>query len=194
MTVQNPGSGFPQRGERSWNFYINNMDYATQNPYTGEIFLGGGDVAGYGPSLGIASDAEQSVGALSHLGGLLPAAFGSQGWGSEVPGRPRLKAAWTGIMCNSLDHLPLVGPLPPKTLDSSGVKAESGEWISAGYGGYGMVNAFLCGKAVAHMIQGKDVSSWFPEKFFLTPTRLANLHAKLDRMAGSEHQHLLALL
>lgn len=194
MTVQSPGSGFPQRSSRSWNFYVNNMDYATQNPTTGDLFVGGGDVLGLGPALGTASDAEQAIGALSHLGGVLPAVFGLEHWGTEVPGQPRVKAAWTGILCNSLDHVPLVGRVTPRDAEKSCGWEEPDEWLSAGYGGYGMVNAFLCGKAVAHMIQGKDVSTWLPQSYVVTQKRLANLQARLKRVARSEREHIRAML
>ncbi|KAK5048691.1 hypothetical protein LTR84_005783 [Exophiala bonariae] len=194
MTVQNPGSAFPQRGDCSWNFYLDNMDYATQNPSTGELFLGGGDVVGYGPALGNPSDAEEAVSALSHLGGLLPAAFGHETWGTELPGKPRVKASWTGILCNSLDKVPLVGMLPQEALDRPAGSRDSGEWISAGYGGYGMVNAFLCGKAVAMMMLGKDDSYWLPNEYRLTTTRLHSLYHKLGQVVASEERHLKALL
>lgn len=188
MTVQHPGASL-QPGSCSWSFYLDNMDYATQNPNSGELFLGGGDVTGHGPSLGIASDAEQSISALSHLGGLLPAVFGPEKWGS-----PRLKSYWTGIMCNSLDHLPLVGMIPQQLLDRSVGTQKSAEWISAGYGGYGMVNAFLCGKAVVKMMQGEDVSAWLPKRYHITEHRVQLLLDKLGQVAASESAHRKAML
>ncbi|KAK5203324.1 hypothetical protein LTR41_010967 [Exophiala xenobiotica] len=110
MTVQNPGHGFPQASDHSWSFIVQGgLDYATQNPHSGEIFVGGGESNGKSHVLGISSDADEDVAALSHQGGVLPATFGVQQWGHELPGKPRIKASWTGILCNSLDHVPLVG-------------------------------------------------------------------------------------
>ncbi|KAH6873406.1 FAD dependent oxidoreductase [Thelonectria olida] len=195
MTVQNPASGFPQASDRSWSFLTGDLlDYATQNPRTGHIFIGGGETAGKGPVLGIPSDAEHDFLALSHLGGILPAAFGDEHWGSEVANKPRVVASWTGILCNSLDQTPLVGMLPQDLLDRPAGQQTSAEWISAGYGGYGMVNAFLSGKALAKMIGGDDVSSWLPRTFFLTPQRVEKLQRCLKRATNSEREHLKSLL
>ncbi|CAH0020090.1 unnamed protein product [Clonostachys rhizophaga] len=195
ITVQNPASGFSQRSNSSWSFLIDDiLDYATQNPKTGHIIIGGGETSGKAEVLGIPSDAEEDVLALSHLGGILPAAFGVKNWGNELDGKRRIAYSWTGILCNSLDKVPLVGMLTEGLLDRQAGTQASAEWISGGYGGYGMVNAFLCGKALAQMISGVDVISLLPEPYYITPERIGQLQKAFKRILDSEKEHIKALL
>ncbi|KAJ2970391.1 hypothetical protein NQ176_g8209 [Zarea fungicola] len=89
-------------------------------------------------------------------------------------------------MCATLDGVPLVGRLPKQALDhADGDGASSAEWISAGYGGYGMVNAWLCGRATADMILQRDVSSWFPEQYLATTQRMEALDKQLSALLQS---------
>jgi glycine/D-amino acid oxidase-like deaminating enzyme len=199
MSVQNPGSAFrDQKGRRSYSFnYEHGFDYLSQNPHTGQIFIGGGELSGFDGGLsihGISSDAEESIPAKSHLTGVLPVIFGRDGWGEEKPGTPTLHASWTGILCNSLDGAPMVGMLPQEALGSrrAGQRHAGAEWISAGYGGYGMVNAWRCGKAVAKQLLGKE-SPELPPPYRITPARMVKLSTRLAEIAGSG-EHLRALL
>ncbi|KAK7468364.1 hypothetical protein VKT23_002880 [Stygiomarasmius scandens] len=91
---------------------------------------------------------------------------------NEEFGKGRVIKAWSGIMGYSADRMPWVGRLPPKTAGREGPKypskagaaeetaasslATSGEWIAAGFSGEGMVQAWMCGKALAGMVLGKD--------------------------------------
>ncbi|GKT44461.1 uncharacterized protein ColSpa_04642 [Colletotrichum spaethianum] len=64
--------------------------------------------------------------------------------------------------------------------------AGAGEWVSAGYGGDGMVWAWLCGTALAVMISGKEgvalekgvgfpggkLEEWFPKELLITEARV----------------------
>lgn len=200
MSVQNPGSTFEDsQGKRSWSFYFQTgFDYLSQNAHTGEVYIGGGELGGFDSGLeihGIASDAEENVGAKSHLAGILPVVFGKEAWGSERPGKPLIKASWVGILCNSLDRVPLVGMLCQEALGSRrvGSRQEGAEWISAGYGGYGMVNAWRCAKALAQQVLGSDVPAWLPAAYVLTPARMALLRQNLANVKGSD-KHLRALL
>jgi glycine/D-amino acid oxidase-like deaminating enzyme len=194
MTVQNPGKDFPKHKLQSWSFYMQGVfDYSTANAKTGEIFIGGGEPENRKYSAGVSSDAENELGALAHLDGVLPTALGSQNWGSDQIGKPRVNAAWTGIMGFSLDHAPFVGPIPEALLDRPTGTSESREWISAGYGGYGMVNAFLCGKALALMVLGKNQVD-LPKPYFLTEQRAEALLKELKRVRGSNEEHIKALL
>ncbi|KPI44777.1 uncharacterized protein AB675_8557 [Cyphellophora attinorum] len=195
MTVQNPGKDFPKHKLQSWSFYMQGVfDYSTANAKTGEIFIGGGEPENRKYSAGVSSDAENELGALAHLDGVLPTALGIQNWGSDQIGKPRVKAAWTGIMGFSLDHAPFVGPLPEALLDRPLGTSDSREWISAGYGGYGMVNAFLCGKALAMMVLGKNDQVDLPRPYFLTEQRAGALLKELKRVQGSNEEHIRALL
>ncbi|CAG9954651.1 unnamed protein product [Clonostachys rosea f. rosea IK726] len=197
ITVQNPASGFPKRSNSSWSFLIDDvLDYATQSPTTGHIVIGGGETNGKAEVLGIPSDAEEDILALSHLGGILPAAFGVSQWGHEVESKTRIAASWTGILCNSLDKVPMVGMLTQKLLDRPAGILESAEWISSGYGGYGMVNAFLCGKNLAHMIARVDLdgNESLPEAYYITPERIGMLQRILKKVLNSRQEHARALL
>lgn len=200
MSVLNPGRQFRgTRGGRSWSFYFDTgFDYLSENEHTGELFVGGGELGGLTTGLeihGISSDAGEVISSKSHLAGILPVAFGSNGWGEERPGKPLMKASWTGILCNSLDHVPIVGRLPQEALvgRQAGDVETGAEWISAGYGGYGMVNAWLCGKSVAQQLLRKSDSVWLPEVYRLTPDRMRQLKIRLLEVRGSEG-HLKALL
>ncbi|KAJ7596303.1 FAD dependent oxidoreductase [Mycena floridula] len=82
--------------------------------------------------------------------------------------------------------------IPPddENLDPGPRLAAPGEWVSVGYTGEGMVHAWLCGKALALMVLGEDVSTeqassgniartylakdlskWFPDAFRVTEKR-----------------------
>ncbi|KPM43953.1 hypothetical protein AK830_g2609 [Neonectria ditissima] len=197
MSVQNPRKAFTSTGQQSWSFYFKDgFDYLIQNQHTGEIFIGGGELGGIDNALdtnGIASDAEEYPAAKAHLASILPIVFG-QNWGEQQPGKPLMKASWVGIMCDSLDHVPMVGMLPQEALGARpvGDVQKGAEWVSAGYGGYGMVNAWLCGKAVAQQLAGKGVPDWLPKEYQATPERLTRLRVELDNIAGTE-KHLRAL-
>lgn len=112
-------------------------------------------------------------------------------------GEGRMKAQWSGILGFSADGLPWVGRLPtkvsgrtePPTTSTPRVRfqyskddptesvrrltAAPGEWISAGYTGEGMVHAWMCGKAVSHMLLDveDEMKDWFPEIMRVTEKR-----------------------
>ncbi|KAF7549497.1 hypothetical protein G7046_g8331 [Stylonectria norvegica] len=157
VTVQAPGQKYiGLDGRRSWSFYFaNGFDYLSQNVRTGDVFLGGGDIgpAEYLSQIGEPSDEHESLVAKAHLVGILPCIL------KQVPTPRRtdprgleIKSSWTGIMCTPLDGLPLVGRLPQEALDRPWGNNSAAEWVSVGYNGYGMVNAWLCGRATAEMI------------------------------------------
>lgn len=190
MTVQSPSPDYPGLdGQRSWSFYFREgFDYLSQNPRTGDIFLGGGDIGKeqYFSQLGEASDDHESIAARSHLVSILRSVLkkdtGVAKLGSEGL---KVKSSWSGIMCTPLDGIPLVGRLPQDALDRPAGGEFGAEWISAGYSGYGMVNAWLCGRATAEMILGRDSSPWFPEQYLITPSRIKDLNALLKSSIGS---------
>jgi glycine/D-amino acid oxidase-like deaminating enzyme len=190
MTVQAPGPEYPALdGRRSWSFYFEKgFDYLSQNLRTGDVFLGGGDIGeeAYLSQLGEPSDENESIVAKAHLVGILPSILkktptliGNNPRGLEV------KSSWTGIMCTPLDGIPLVGKLPQEALDRPSGSNSAAEWISAGYNGYGMVNAWLCGRATAEMILERDISSWFPEQYLVTTERIEDLSGRLKSIIGS---------
>lgn len=176
MSVQKSDAFPVARSEFSWSFvYKNSFDYMCQNAETGELFLGGGGVLPEEEEhefLANPSDAAESITGRMHLRGVVPTVFG--GSSTEV------KATWTGVMGFSLDGLPLVGRLPSQAHGSKQAPHDAGEWIAAGFGGYGMVNCWLSGKAVAQQILGHPLPEWFPESYLITSARLARLNALLS--------------
>jgi glycine/D-amino acid oxidase-like deaminating enzyme len=171
MSVQDLGSRFPNRGnELSWQFYREKLIesetadlpgalyYLTQNVKTGHMFLGG-EMEKLETILS-PDDSMLNGQSATELTKVLPDVF-------ENAPTPGLKSIWSGIMGFTVDGMPLIGRLPEVVTG----RPESGEFICAGFNGYGTGYCFMCGQAVAQMIIGKDVSSWVPDVFFLTKER-----------------------
>ena len=203
MSAQTPPRTFPYQGDRlSWSFnYAAGFDYLTQLPQQvasknplvegAEMMLGGGLVQGthHGvEELGISQDDELNPELAEHLSTSLSKAFTfSNGLDSAEIGF-KVKAMWTGTMGFSADSMPWVGRLPESLTTRNftqndgmavgkGEKdAEGAEWASAGYTGEGMVNAWLCGKALAMMVSGEDaqIQAWFPEQYRISEQRIRN--------------------
>jgi glycine/D-amino acid oxidase-like deaminating enzyme len=207
MSAQNPGLSFPHlSGSRSWGFiYREGFDYLTQRPGpAGEIMLGGALMRSPQKGLdqlGVSRDDQLMYFCTTHLSGVLPVAFGASNWGGDAPGG-RVKSVWSGIMGFTADALPYVGILDPALTGRSvqAIAAVQGaqqlapaEWIAAGYSGEGMVNAWLCGVAVALMVLGREeeelsakemaeepgrpegkVKDWLPDELRVSTHRVRN--------------------
>ena len=209
MTAQRPGKAFPQLdGSRSWCLIKDKgYEYVTQRPgmvdaidgQGGEIMIGGGASQAGRKGLdefGIATDSETNYLVGCHLSGVLPMAFGLENWGEDAPGG-RMKNLWSGSLGITADLLPFVGRLEPSLTGRTPAKVtragdtarsvtHPGEWISAGYCGEGMVNAWLCGVAVGLMILGREdvatskiserpygkLDEWFPREYICTQQRV----------------------
>jgi hypothetical protein len=204
MSAQHPGDKFPFHGtEHSWIFnYERGFDYLTQLPGSDAgkmMMLGGGYAQGEQGGLadiGISTDTKLSLYADIHLSGALSAVFGRNNWGT-VSG-PNVESMWTGNMGFSADGFPWVGRLPT-SLTSRGQSEESGgsEWISAAFSGEGMVQAWLCGKAVGTMLlleesnlresESADID-WLPSQMLVTHERVKK--AILPRHAEVITSHL----
>ncbi|KAI5789659.1 FAD dependent oxidoreductase-domain-containing protein [Peziza echinospora] len=197
---------------------------------SGVLMFGGGlslgDDDGFG-EFGLVDDGERqmygtggpNIRIAAYLGGMLQYLFrkGESGNNETLVGgnsgrgnvSSRVISNWTGIMGFSADELPWVGRveqrippglarLPP--LDTTPFKP-SGQWISAGFSGEGMVNAWGCGVKVATMVldeingagrteyvknvhfpddgKGLDVDSvdeWFPEEYLITDERIDSVN------------------
>jgi glycine/D-amino acid oxidase-like deaminating enzyme len=184
MTVQNPKCEALKINNRnqSWGvIHAPGLDYMTQNVYTGELFLGGGLFQaedGGMLDVGSSDDSQLSKLATSHLVDVLPALFGQQD-GAPME-KSELSANWSGIMGFTADGLPLVGRLPPSATgrDELAGADTAEEWIAAGFNGYGMVNAWLSGQAVAEMALGNETSDWLPGSYVCTATRLSRMKAQ----------------
>ncbi|CZT24674.1 uncharacterized protein RCC_10401 [Ramularia collo-cygni] len=178
MSVQKAGSELPSQGDqRSWSMIdkpqYNNQDstfsyglyYITQDPMTGDVFIGG-EKQRIGEVLSSDDTTTSSV-SQKTLENILPTIF-AKGWrDGEVP---EVKKLWSGVMGFTPDHLPWVGQIPK---DVTG-RAGDGEFIAAGFNGYGMPLCWGCGEAVAKMILGKEaeVSEWLPASFLVSSKRL----------------------
>ena len=189
MSAQLPPKGFSHQGDnRSWSFeYDVGFDYLTQLPKRkavenerdggGEMMFGGGFVqAGFSGlvEMGVASDAELNENVAVHLRQGLGGAFDNVG-----EDKFEVKSMWTGNMGFSVDMLPWVGKLP-ESLTGRG-PGKGAEWVSVGYSGEGMVNAWLCGKALAMMILGEEesIKEWFPWHMGISEKRITE--SVLDR-------------
>lgn len=85
--------------------------------------------------------------------------------------REDIKAAWTGVMGFTVDGLPLVGRLPKAATLRDG----SSEFVAAGYNGYGMPNAYLCGRYIADLILGREDEAGMPSAYLITEERLKSM-------------------
>lgn len=190
MTVQAMPAEFPRVGAtRSWSaIWAHGFDYITQSPgEDGALYLGGGFLQG-GPErdqdLGNTDDSQLSEQCLEHLEAVPSRAF-AHGTGA------RIEKKWTGIMGFTGDGLPLVDRVRRHMSGRDECDAGmGGEWIAAGWDGYGMVHCWLAGKALAAMVTGHDadIREWFPkDEFACTPERLGKMspEAALKRFFGS---------
>lgn len=179
MTLQAVSDAFPRVGSsRSWSVvWEKGFDYIVQSP--GEdacLYLGGGAMKEgleKDEDIGNTDDSQLSLPCLRHLD-TVPAKAFIHGEGS------RIIEKWTGIMGFTGDGLPIVGRLPRALSgrDDSVTGEEGGEWVAAGFNGYGMVHSWLSGKALAAMIVGTDreISDWFPlEEFGCSGKRLDSM-------------------
>lgn len=113
-----------------------------------QLLYGGGRSQGL--SLNVCDDETIDPNTARYLRGALNTLLGVD----EATRCDELKATheWTGIMGFSRDNKPFVGP----------VADHDGLYISAGYTGHGMPNAWLCGRAVAVMVS-EAVSGALPD-------------------------------
>ena len=180
MTVQSVPKNFPRLGgERSWSaVWERGFDYVTQSPGPdGSLYWGGGllqvaDAAERELDLGCSNDSELSYECLKRL--------------ETAPGRAlrggeeaQIVRKWTGIMGCTGDGLPLVDRLPQYVSGREDCDAkDGGEWIAAGFNGFGMVNCWLSGKGLAHLITGRaeETRPWFPlDEFACRKERLQQM-------------------
>ena len=107
--------------------------------------------------------------------------FGAH-WGADAP-EGRLRKAWSGVMGFSGDGFPLIGPMP----------ADDGLYVAAAFQGHGMVNCFLCAKALAQMLAGREsetLGDWLPRPYRTSESRLAVklLHRLNTKGNGRSHE------
>ncbi|KAG5761425.1 hypothetical protein H9Q72_010454 [Fusarium xylarioides] len=177
MSVQKPGPLFPKyKGTRSWSlshkssldaetgFFDTGLYYLQQNALTGSIWIG--NETAYMKDILTADDTYVPEEARHALSTVLPRLF-LNGWGPEAVSE--IESIWSGIQGHTADGLPIVGKIPESL---TGTIGDDGQWIAAGFNGYGMDKCWLTGEALVKMILGEDVSDWFPRAFLVTEERL----------------------
>ena len=149
---------------------IEQDDYLVQRPFDpfssptsqssgGELMFGGARSYAVGAGVGISDDSSIDKPAAAYLRRELNVVLDLQNNDEELPA----SYEWSGIMGFSRDGYPWVGPV-----------AEGGLWVCAGFTGHGMPNAWLCGKAAAEMLLGKERKEIdLPEQYFITSERIA---------------------
>ncbi|KAK4898946.1 hypothetical protein LTR27_003677 [Elasticomyces elasticus] len=172
MSAQDLGPQHPNHGaDRSWSLMSTpqvdsvsgvrsaSLYYLTQDPDTRYMMLGGE----YEKPEVIVSSNDSTMNSLSaeEIAKVLPRHF-------ETSAVPQVKSLWSGIMGFSRDGVPIIGWLPESVTKRSG----RGEWIAAGFNGYGTGYCLSCGLAIADMLLGKDVSSGVPSALLVTEERL----------------------
>lgn len=178
MSTQKPTPSFGSHGlERAWSFLRkSNVDpasgafelglyYSNQNPISGDIFIGGEKARL--DEIFVADDTEISVSSKENISTIIPKLFTCEG-STEV------RSVWSGIMGFTADHMPLVGRLPVSITGRG-----DGEWIAAGFNGYGVPQCWSAGEAVAKLVLGIDVSDFLPDAFIASEERL-EMMMKMD--------------
>lgn len=184
MSTQKPPEAFGQYGrDVTWsrvggggfNENTNVIDlglyYASQNPITGDIFIGGEKAKV--DELFTSDDTVVGAPCEDNITNKLPQCF-VKGW--EDNSTHQVRKVWSGIMGFTGDHLPLVGSLPQSVTDRG---KEGGEWIAAGFNGYGMPLCWSSGEAVVKMILGQQVGDFLPDSFLVTAERLQSKEMSL---------------
>lgn len=190
MTVQEPGPLLPRVGEcRSWSLshaptldlrtglYTTGLYYLQQNALTGQIWIG--NETAYLENIITSDDTYVPDEAKHALETVLPRLF-FKGWKAEE-GKSEIAAAWSGIQGHTADGLPIVGRVPERMREQPG---DDGQWIAAGFNGYGMDKCWLTGVALVEMMVSGQVPSWFPRSFLITNERL-DKGLTLERSLGN---------
>lgn len=153
----------------SWSVrYGKGFDYITQSSSTDDLFIGGGLIRSDPfEELGNPRDDANSPVSIAHLGSIMDATFGT-------PVCRDIKATWTGTMGFTSDGLPFVGQVSQQISGRAG----DGEYVAAGYNGYGMANAWLCGKHVADLVLAQPSKQPIPLAYALTQERLAGMDVR----------------
>lgn len=175
MTVQDLGPSVPNLGsEKSFGFHYtpvfdeetntlaDGLWYLTQNAKSGYFFFGG--EKGTMDDTLTADDTTVTKTSLDHLQHILPTFFNYTGV-KEDP----LVAAWSGVMGFTADGAPYVGRIPESITGRHG----NGEWIVAGFNGYGMPYCWMAGEALASIVVGEDPKEYLPEVYRVSEERLS---------------------
>lgn len=147
--------------------------YSNQNPNSGDVFIGG-EKAKLN-EIFVSDDSVVGTPCAENLATKLPKCY-TKGW--EDTSEHEVRKIWSGIMGFTGDRLPLIGKLPTSATNRGG---DAGEWIAAGFNGYGMPLCWSSGEAVVKMILGQDIGYFLPESFVLTEERLQKESMSFER-------------
>ncbi|KAL5593012.1 hypothetical protein FOBRF1_012114 [Fusarium oxysporum] len=176
MTVQDLNHEVPNRGNiNSWSIHRKAQnDPVTKRTQTETLYLQQNAKSGYFFFGGENSTAEETL--TSDDSKIRPESTDylkfklAKFFGQQNPEKNGLVSEWNGIQGHTADKIPIVGPLPQSITNREG----NGEWIGAGFNGGGMAFCWMVGKSLAAMINGEDVSDWFPECLYLSQQRLTS--------------------
>ncbi|RGP71871.1 FAD dependent oxidoreductase superfamily [Fusarium sporotrichioides] len=202
MSVHKPGPELANVGaSKSWSLshkptldirtglYITGLYYLQQNALTGRVWIG--NETAYMPDILTADDTYVPEAAVQALSTVLPKFF-VKGWGSEPTSK--IESIWSGIQGHTADGLPVVGQVPASV---TGSEEDTGQWIAAGFNGYGMDKCWLTGEALVKMMLGEDVSGWFPQCYLINGDRLQSqltAEATVEKFANLASEPLEAKL
>lgn len=169
----------PSRLDPTTGLFDAGLYYSNQNPKTQDIFIGGEVVAP--DAIFVADDTVVRPEAKANIETVLPRYF-VNGWREDEG--PEVRKVWSGIMGFTSDGLPLVGRLGKTATERDG----DGEWVAAGFNGYGMPQCWGAGEAIAKLLLGgeAEVMTWLPECYLASEERLGKMSGEesLRHMMG----------
>lgn len=185
MSTQKPGAQWENR-PYAWLFHTKQswdpsttlselgLFWMQQNAKSGDLFVGG-DIQRIDDYLS-SDDSLISADSVNNQTTILPKRLFEKGWNnpmtnSTLSSATAMHRMWSGIIAMTADQVPIVGEVPKSI---SGRKLNGGEWIAAGFNGYGMCQAWLSGQAIARMALGEPRPEWLPEVYLSTEKRLGD--------------------
>jgi glycine/D-amino acid oxidase-like deaminating enzyme len=194
MSTQKPGAQWGNRpyswlfhSKQSWDpsttLVEQGLYWMQQNAESGDLFVGG-DIQRLDDFLS-SDDSIISADSVANLTTLLPKRLFEKGWNNPMTDNTLSSATamhriWSGIIAMTADQLPIVGEVPTSLSER---KVNGGEWVAAGFNGYGMCQAWLSGQAIARMALGEPTPEWLPEVYLSTEKRLGD-EAKMGAEAA----------
>ncbi|GFF89146.1 hypothetical protein IFM47457_08048 [Aspergillus lentulus] len=185
MSTQKPG---PQWGNQPYSFLFRKKQswdpsttlveqglyWMQQNAKTSDLFVGG-DLQRLDDFIS-SDDSVISADSAGNLTTLLPKKLFNEGWTNPITNdtlssATALHRLWSGIIGVTADQLPIVGKVPTCVSDRN---IDGGEWVAAGFNGYGMCQAWLSGQAIARMALGEPKPEWLPDAYLSTEKRLTD--------------------
>ena len=180
--TMNPESKTNPPLKHSYSFIGNGTQHGHQDDYliqrlltssgkAGELMFGGGRSYASGAGVGVSDDSDIDLPAAAYLRREINKVLDLHNDEKEL----KASFEWSGIMGFSRDGLPWVGEV------SEELGGGEGLFVSGGFTGHGMPNAWLCGKAaVGLMLGGKEVD--VPDSYLLTKERMEKVRM-LDEVA-----------